>query len=155
MALIIGGAQEALHARPGNYRLVLKNRKGFVKLAIQTGAPIVPVISFGEIDLFDQPSNEPGSLLRAYQDFVKRWTGVVPAVFLGRGFIENTFGFLPYKKPITTVVGAPIKVTENPKPSREEVDEVHQKFMEEIAKLFEDHKYKYIKNAENVQMIFE
>jgi 2-acylglycerol O-acyltransferase 2 len=153
--LIVGGAQEALHARPGNYRLILKNRKGFVKLAIQTGTPIVPVISFGEIDVYDQPPNEPGSFLRAYQDFVKKWTGVVPAVFLGRGFLENTFGFLPYSRPITTVIGAPIEVIENSSPSREEVGEMHQKFIEEIGKLFEDHKHKYIKNADNVKIVLE
>ena len=35
--IIVGGAEEALEARPGNYRLTLKNRKGFVKMAMRTG----------------------------------------------------------------------------------------------------------------------
>lgn len=67
MVLVVGGAQEALYARPGNYRLVLNKRKGFIKIAIQTGAALVPVFTFGEIDILDQPSNEPGSKMRAYQ----------------------------------------------------------------------------------------
>lgn len=37
VAVIVGGAEEAMYSRPGNYVLVLKNRKGFVKLALQTG----------------------------------------------------------------------------------------------------------------------
>lgn len=37
VAIIIGGIEEMLYARPRNYVLVLKNRKGFVKLALQTG----------------------------------------------------------------------------------------------------------------------
>ena len=37
VVLVVGGAAEALHARPGNYKLTLKYRKGFVKLALQTG----------------------------------------------------------------------------------------------------------------------
>ncbi|NXB43652.1 MOGT2 acyltransferase, partial [Leucopsar rothschildi] len=37
LAIIVGGAQEALDARPGSFTLLLKNRKGFVRLAIQNG----------------------------------------------------------------------------------------------------------------------
>lgn len=35
--IVVGGASEALEARPGNFKLVLKNRKGFVKMALKTG----------------------------------------------------------------------------------------------------------------------
>jgi hypothetical protein len=35
--IVVGGAEEALEARPGKYRLTLKDRKGFIKLALQTG----------------------------------------------------------------------------------------------------------------------
>lgn len=37
LAIIVGGAQEALDAQPGSYTLLLKNRKGFVRLAIKHG----------------------------------------------------------------------------------------------------------------------
>lgn len=37
LTIIIGGAQEALDARPGAYTLLLKNRKGFIKLALVHG----------------------------------------------------------------------------------------------------------------------
>jgi 2-acylglycerol O-acyltransferase 2 len=126
-----------------------------VKIAIQTGASLVPVISFGEVDLFDQPSNEPGTKLRAYQDFVKKWTGVAPAMFHGRGFSENSSGLLPHRQSITTVVGAPIDVTQNASPSFAEVDALHAKFVEEIIKLFEGNKNKYLKNAEALKLVIE
>lgn len=35
--IAIGGAAESLDARPGSYTLTLKNRKGFAKMALQTG----------------------------------------------------------------------------------------------------------------------
>ncbi len=35
--IVVGGANEALNARPGSYKLMLRNRKGFIKIAIQTG----------------------------------------------------------------------------------------------------------------------
>lgn len=37
LGIIVGGAQEALNARPGAYKLLLRNRKGFVKLALMHG----------------------------------------------------------------------------------------------------------------------
>lgn len=39
---------------------VLAKRKGFVRIALQTGAKLVPVIGFGENDLYDV--QEPGPL---------------------------------------------------------------------------------------------
>mgnify|MGYP000952118813 CR=1 FL=1 len=35
--LIVGGVAEALKSLPGTYRLVLKNRKGFVRIALKAG----------------------------------------------------------------------------------------------------------------------
>lgn len=35
--IAIGGAAESLDAHPGSYTLTLRNRKGFVKMALQTG----------------------------------------------------------------------------------------------------------------------
>lgn len=152
---MIGGAQEALNARPGVYKLVLKKRKGFAKIAIQTGAPIVPIFSFNEVEVFDQPSNEPGTKLRRFQDFIKKWTGVAPAIFIGRGFFQYSFGLIPRRHPITTVVGAPVETTMNPTPTSEEIEELHATFIKALTKLFEDHKHKYLKNADKINLIFE
>lgn len=35
--LMVGGAAESLYCKPGTYRIVLKKRKGFVKLALKNG----------------------------------------------------------------------------------------------------------------------
>ena len=37
VAIVVGGAAESLEARPGNFTLTLKHRKGFVKLALRSG----------------------------------------------------------------------------------------------------------------------
>lgn len=36
-AIIVGGAAEALESRPGIYRILLKKRKSFVRIALQNG----------------------------------------------------------------------------------------------------------------------
>lgn len=62
ITIVVGGARESLDAQPHSLRLVLKRRKGFVKLAIRTGADLVPVLAFG-----GTPLPNPKSLLN--QDF--------------------------------------------------------------------------------------
>ena len=57
--IVVGGASEALDARPGTLDLTLKNRKGFVKLALRHGADLVPVLCYGENEIFDQADKSP------------------------------------------------------------------------------------------------
>ncbi|XP_070480195.1 2-acylglycerol O-acyltransferase 2 isoform X4 [Equus przewalskii] len=142
-AIIIGGAQEALNARPGAYTLLLRNRKGFIKLALLHGAALVPMFSFGENDLFDQVENSPGSWLRWIQDKLQKTTSFSFPLFHGRGIFQYSFGFIPYRQPITTVVGKPIAVQKTLNPSQEEVDQLHQRYIKELCDLFEAHKLKY------------
>lgn len=152
---MVGGAREALNARPGVYKIILRKRKGFCKIALQTGASIVPVFSFNEVEVFDQPSNEPGTIIRKFQDITKKITGVAPAIFIGRGFFQYSFGLIPRRQEITTVVGAPINIVQNQSPSDKEIDELHQKFIGALEKLFSDHKQKYLKNADKIQLVIE
>lgn len=152
---MVGGAQESLNARPGMYKLVLRNRKGFIKIAIQTGASIVPIFSFNEVEVYDQPSNEPGTKIRAFQDLFKKWTGIAPALFIGRGFFQYSFGLIPRRHPIHTVVGAPIDTVQSFTPSNEEINALHEKFMNALTQLFEDHKEKYLKNADKIRLTIE
>ncbi|XP_064000284.1 2-acylglycerol O-acyltransferase 2 [Pogoniulus pusillus] len=143
LTIIVGGAQEALDARPGSCTLLLKNRKGFVRLAIQHGTPLVPVFSFGENDLYDQVWNPKGSWLRVIQQKLQQIMGISLPLFHARGIFQYSFGLVPYRRPICTVVGKPIPVQKKQKPSNEEVDQVHQKYLDELSKLFEEHKAKY------------
>lgn len=151
----MGGAQEALNARPGNYRFVVKNRKGFIRVALETGASLVPVISFGETEILDQPSNAPGTKMRAYQNFVKKWTGISPILVKGQGFTDGSTGLLPYRRPITTVVGKPIDVKKTENPNKEEILRLHERFMTDIRELFDKNKSKYLKNWSNIELVLE
>lgn len=153
--LMVGGAQEALNAYPKQYKFVLKKRKGFVRIALKTGAALVPAISFGENDIFEQVHHAPGSLGRRFQDAFKRITKVAPVHLVGRGFFQYNYGFIPRRHPITTVIGAPIPMPKNQNPSNELVDEMHALFCERLTELFETHKYKYVENPDKVHVEIE
>ena len=73
-----GGAREALDARPGPNDLTLGSRYGFVRVALQHGAHLIPVFTVGENDLYQQAlPNPPGSLIRWVQDSMMQVCGVV------------------------------------------------------------------------------
>jgi hypothetical protein len=48
----IGGEREQMMTVKGAHKLFLLSRKGFVKLAIEQAASLVPIYIFGETDLF-------------------------------------------------------------------------------------------------------
>jgi len=65
---------------------------------------LVPVYSFGENEVYKQVIFEEGSWGRWVQKKFQKHIGFAPCIFHGRGlFSSNTWGLLPYSKPITTV----------------------------------------------------
>ncbi|XP_044756816.1 2-acylglycerol O-acyltransferase 1-like isoform X2 [Coccinella septempunctata] len=151
-ALVIGGAQEAFYTKPHQYKLVLRNRKGFIKVALRNGSPLVPVMSFGEPDILSQVDFGDGSLLRRFQLAVKEYFGFVPIVPLGRGIFQYSFGLLPRRKEIAVVVGEPIDVVKSEKPTQEQIDNLHHEFITKLTQLFETEKKNYLKNYEKIHL---
>ncbi|XP_053119924.1 2-acylglycerol O-acyltransferase 2-A-like isoform X2 [Hemicordylus capensis] len=139
----VGGPPESLDARPGALTLRILGRKGFVKMALQHGAALVPVFSFGENELFNQVSNPQGSFIRAAQERLQKAVGLALPLFHARGVFQYSFGLLPFRRPIYTVVGAPIPVPKTPHPSREAIDHLHETYLEKLTQLFEEHKAEY------------
>jgi len=121
--------------------LYLLKRKGFVKHALATGSPIVPVFAFhldGSYGYYIPRSKIVHRISRA--------VGVVPLVFWGRFGIP--FG-IPYPKRIVVVIGEAIDVEsegsgddddDDGGVSEERVDRVHKLFLRELEALFERHK---------------
>ncbi|XP_058809938.1 diacylglycerol O-acyltransferase 2-like [Phymastichus coffea] len=155
LVLLVGGGSEARRSRPGSYNLELKRKKGFVKMALQYGTALVPVISFGEADIYEQIAAPEGSLLGLIQRFVREYIGFTPVWFNGRGFFQYSFGLMPRRAPINIVVGSAMDVPKISNPSVEQIDQYHAMFVEQTVKLFEAHKSKYIANYRDVSLKFE
>jgi hypothetical protein len=146
ITIVIGGAQESLDARPGSLRLVLKRRKGFVKLAIRTGADLVPVLGFGENELYEQVDSEQHPLIHKFQLLVKKTMGFTIPLFHARGVFNYDVGLMPYRRPLNVVVGRPIAVVK--RHDREEIDdnyvnELHAKYVQELRRLWQEWKDVY------------
>ncbi|KAL3916963.1 MAG: hypothetical protein SGARI_007832 [Bacillariaceae sp.] len=102
MVVVVGGASESMYAEEGSINLVLRNRRGFVREAIMAGASLVPVLSFGETNLYHFWESEDGSVTAKFQRWVKKNFG------FGRSIFLRDIGIMPIRTPVVVVVGAPI-----------------------------------------------
>ncbi|KAI4551743.1 hypothetical protein MJT46_017995 [Ovis ammon polii x Ovis aries] len=141
VVIVIGRAHEALYAIPGEHCLTLRNRKGFVRLALRHRASLVPVYSFAENDIFRVKAFAPDSWQHLFQITFKKLEGISPCIFWGRGLFSNkSWGLVPLARPITTVVGRPIPVPQCPQPPEEQVDRYHVLYMKAVEQLLEEHR---------------
>ncbi len=143
VTIVVGGARESLAAQPGTMHLVLAQRKGFVKMAMRTGADLVPVLAFGENDLYDQVSPQQHPLLHSAQMWVLRTLKFTLPFLHGRGIFNYDVGLMPYRRPLNVVVGRPIPVRQ----AREaegiesrEVERLHAEYVGELERMWETYK---------------
>jgi hypothetical protein len=140
--------------------LVLNNRRGFVREAIISNASLVPVLAFGETDLYHVvEEDEVNGFVRTVQDWVKEKTGVAMPLFRGRSLFFRDFGLMPLRKPVIVVVGSPIPPPDlppntifNPLVNRDTrqpqnahgkiLMEWHEKYIAAVNSLYEEYKDK-------------
>jgi len=148
VVIMIGGASESLYAHRHQNKIILEKRKGFIRLALQHGANLVPVFSFGENEVFSQVPNPPGSLLRKFQNAFQSIAGFCLPIWTGRGIFTYNFGIFPYRQKLVTVVGKPIFVKKKDNFTEEDVDELQHIYIKSLFDLYNKYKDKYGNGSE-------
>ena len=154
---MVGGVAEARETQPDHVKIVLKNRYGFVRMALKTGSFLVPVFTFGENELYSKEVysiyREVNLLFKMDRELSKNflkfayWKRIFYEMFNHMKFVLISL-LVPWKRtPLTTVVGKPIKVNNKiENPSDDEIKDLHQIYMSELEKLFQENKEKYLRN---------
>jgi 2-acylglycerol O-acyltransferase 2 len=155
ITIVIGGARESLEMSPGTMRLVLNCRKGFVKLAVETGADLVPVLSFGENDIYEQLNPVDHPRLHKFQLFFKKLTGFTTPVFHARGVFNYDVGIMPYRRPMNIVVGRPIPVRQQTTPDFDYVNKIHAEYVKELQLIWDTWKDEFAKDRTEELRIIE
>ena len=133
--IVVGGQSEMFLSQSWPREVaVYRGHRGFVRMAIQHGVPLVPVFSFGEHKLMDNVS------LPGLQAWFKAKLGF-PIPFFPYGRLGLP---LSRRTPVTVVVGRPVHPrVRSARPSSADVADLHSRFYAELAALFERNKARY------------
>jgi len=127
-----GGFEEATLTNPEKDRVYIKERKGFIKYALQCGYRIYPSYTFNE--------NKVYNTINAFEGF-RLWLNKFKfpgTIFYGK------YGWLPRSDlEIVTVIGKALDFPVIENPSKEEVNKYHQIYVDKLKELYERHKVKY------------
>jgi 2-acylglycerol O-acyltransferase 2 len=129
VALVPGGVSEMMKCVPfGDINVSIKH-KGFVRIAMQEGFDLVPILMLHENDMYNNP-------LKDFQN----WCYKVSGVPMGLPYYTNRW-YLPCsnRKPLRTVLGKRLKVKKVAEPTSEEVDALHRLFYQEVLRCWEKH----------------
>lgn len=127
ISVCVGGMREML-----GDDFIVKRRRGIFKMALETGTPIVPVISFGEQKLFSIIQ-----VPKAIQDFLEPYDiciciPTLQSVRKWLGFLES-----PLKDSIVSVIGSPIPVSKIAEPTEEDISKLREQYIAALKDLYE------------------
>eukprot|EP00931_Biecheleriopsis_adriatica_P011379 TRINITY_DN112470_c0_g1_i1.p1 TRINITY_DN112470_c0_g1~~TRINITY_DN112470_c0_g1_i1.p1 ORF type:complete len:333 (+),score=43.09 TRINITY_DN112470_c0_g1_i1:83-1081(+) len=114
-------------------QLVLARRKGFCRVALATGASLVPCYVFGANELYTRywgPNSLAARLSKRLSTSLIFWTDR----------FGLPFGFIPHRVRLVVVVGTALEVDKVSEPSQEQVDELHARYVAHVRALFDRHK---------------
>jgi 1-acyl-sn-glycerol-3-phosphate acyltransferase len=127
-----GGEAEQIRTKFGREIVYLKHRKGFIKLAMRKGVPVVPMYVFGVSDYYYTSD----VLLGPRMWLTKNLQICIP---FAAGLAWSPFCPLPQKT--TVVFGEPLSFEPScESPTAEQLDSAHGAFVDALSKLFDEHK---------------
>lgn len=126
--LYVGGMAELFASSSKREAVFLRGRKGFIKLALRSGADVVPVYLFGNTTVLS--ALKWGPLAR-----LSRKLQVSITFFWGRWLLP-----LPRPVKLIYVRGKPLGMSKIESPTDAEVDYWHEKYCKQLVKLFDNYK---------------
>lgn len=145
VSIMLGGVKELLNSDQNKLYLIIKDRKGIFKIALETGSPLVPVITYGENRLFQPMRNSFFDTLNSYLYSIFR-TGIpIPTIASLQNWV------MLYKGPLQQVhsyVGPPLDVAKIERPTLQDIETLKEKYILEVQKLFKK------TNPGNYELIF-
>ena len=127
-AIFMGGAEEAIYSGLGKTDLIIYKRSGFFQLAIEYGATIIPIYTFGNNNIYESQTNDIFGILNT----IKLISGI--RFPLGKPILKQ--------QKYITVIGRPIKVQKLKKGeyNNYDINMLQTKYIENLKEIFNKYK---------------
>jgi hypothetical protein len=132
VSIILGGAQELLSMNGTNYNFVIKSRSGIFKLALETGTPLVPFITYGEQELFIPLINQD------LNRFIYKLTGTLLLLPTISTFMNWITLYNTSLTKIKSYSGKPISVKKIVSPTDKDIDTIRTEYIKAVEELFKE-----------------
>jgi len=123
LSVALGGVREINYIDPRKFTLCIKNRKGIFRLAIETGTPIYPVITYGQNEMY-------GIIKMPFTSFsipVPTWNSC-------KNWLGLFYG--PLKNPLRTFVGPAVDPGAQREATDSEIETLREKYFEALRELY-------------------
>lgn len=134
VSIMLGGVKEMMNVNEKTISLVIKNRTGIFRAALETGSNIIPVITYGENKLFP-PLNE--SIIESINAFIYSVFGIafpIPTWTSIKNWVKL------YSHPLEKIhsyVGDEVEVKQKECPTNEDILDLRNKYIKAVQSLFD------------------
>lgn len=135
VSVLLGGVREMMETSEKTIQLVLRNRTGVFRLALQTGTPLVPVLSYGESEMF--PAWSHPVLKFVNQILYSAFHIAIPVTSWDALSNWVTLYWNPLT-PIPTHVGDPVVVEKIESPTDEDIRTLRETYIARLKELFDE-----------------
>jgi len=114
--------------------LNIGKKQGIFKMALETGTPLVPVIVYGENEIYQQSENW---LLQRINQFLLPYHIYLPVPKWKSWWAWLSLFQRPLEHPVCTHVGPSIAVTKKEIPTEEDIVALREQYFSELRGLYE------------------
>ena len=135
ISITLGGVDEMRRGSPKDLQLVVRKRRGIFKIALEMGVPIVPILTYGEQEIF--PESDLG-ILKMYNELMYDWFRFrIPFPTLN-SVINWTRLSQTALEPIVSYTGKPIRTKKIPNPTERQIKKLRDLYIQRLQDLFDE-----------------
>lgn len=135
LSVILGGVKEMPFSSDNKIITNILKRRGIFKMSLETGIPLVPVIVYGENEIYKMSDNK---IFEYINNFTLKYNIYIPIPTLESFTKWLKLFFKPLNKPIKTYVGEPVHVIKNTNPTENDIINLREQYFSNLKQLYSD-----------------
>ena len=135
LSVTLGGVKEMPLSRDNKITLNIAKRRGIFKMALETGTPLVPILVYGENELYKIYDNR---ILKYINKFALNYNLYFPVPTIQSCLKWLTLFSKPLDEPVKTYIGEPIQVIKKDNPTDNDICQLRELYFLGLRKLYKN-----------------